>query len=418
MRRSGSFGGAARRSSAPATAPGSGWTTALVVVGSTGVAVAACAAAWWLQQRSSKKHSNKAQSRRRLGSVAAAAARDDGACEGAEADAEAVGEAYVKQKRLRFAESKGDEAQRSWWRSATALGNMPHTARTLIRRQVSMALGSNADRKWRLPRTVILLRHGESLGNHNENIYRVVPDWQIPLTDTGREQAALAASSVMELVGSRKVVLYYSPYKRTVETMDALLSAIPPDQVCLVQEEPRIREQDFGNFQDGTMKDIKKERNRFGRFFYRFPDGESGADCYDRICAFMESLFRSFKRSPLRDLPVDEDYVLIVVSHGLTIRLLLMRWFSFTVRYFEKLRNPRNCTPIVMHRKPGSYLYDLEEESWKALGVFHENATAAPVNHFQYPVHYCCTGSGDARSCKAADEDEDLDESGSGTDED
>jgi hypothetical protein len=41
--------------------------------------------------------------------------------------------------------------------------------------------------------------------------------------------------------------------------------------------------QDFGNFQDAEGKKREKaERLRFGRFFYRFPNGESGADVYDR----------------------------------------------------------------------------------------------------------------------------------------
>ncbi len=30
----------------------------------------------------------------------------------------------------------------------------------------------------------------------------------------------------------------------------------------------------------------KAERLRFGRFFYRFPNGESGADVYDRMTIF------------------------------------------------------------------------------------------------------------------------------------
>jgi hypothetical protein len=36
----------------------------------------------------------------------------------------------------------------------------------------------------------------------------------------------------------------------------------------------------------------KKERNRFGRFFYRFPNGEAGLDVYNRITSFISTLFR------------------------------------------------------------------------------------------------------------------------------
>lgn len=51
-----------------------------------------------------------------------------------------------------------------------------------------------------------------------------------------------------------------------------------------MREECRVREQDFGNFQEEQrMKAIKETRERFGRFFYRFPEGESAADVYDRV---------------------------------------------------------------------------------------------------------------------------------------
>ena len=51
----------------------------------------------------------------------------------------------------------------------------------------------------------------------------------------------------------------------------------------VLQEEVQLREQDFGNFQDAALKAAEKsERLKYGRFFYRFPNGESGADVYDR----------------------------------------------------------------------------------------------------------------------------------------
>lgn len=51
-----------------------------------------------------------------------------------------------------------------------------------------------------------------------------------------------------------------------------------------MREECRIREQDFGNFQvEERMRAVKETRLKFGRFFYRFPEGESAADVYDRV---------------------------------------------------------------------------------------------------------------------------------------
>ena len=72
-----------------------------------------------------------------------------------------------------------------------------------------------------------------------------------------------------------------------METFDGIKSVLGPDNVRGVQEEVQLREQDFGNFQNAEGKHTEKaERLRFGRFFYRFPNGESGADVYDRcVCA-------------------------------------------------------------------------------------------------------------------------------------
>ena len=59
-------------------------------------------------------------------------------------------------------------------------------------------------------------------------------------------------------------------------------------KVLGIREEPRIVEQQFGNFQDvQKVKDAKIERHRFGRFFYRFPGGEAGLDVYNRATGFI-----------------------------------------------------------------------------------------------------------------------------------
>ena len=61
------------------------------------------------------------------------------------------------------------------------------------------------------------------------------------------------------------------------------MSQFDAGRVSGVREEPQLREQDFGNFQDVSgLQREKSERESYGRFFYRFPNGESGADVYDR----------------------------------------------------------------------------------------------------------------------------------------
>lgn len=47
-----------------------------------------------------------------------------------------------------------------------------------------------------------------------------------------------------------------------------------------------------GNFQDRERMRVEKAvRLLYGRFFYRFPNGESAADVYDRITGGCSSFF-------------------------------------------------------------------------------------------------------------------------------
>lgn len=61
---------------------------------------------------------------------------------------------------------------------------------------------------------------------------------------------------------------------------------------------------------------------------------------------------------------------LVIVSHGLTSRVFLMKWFKWTVDQFERLNNFDNCEFRVMQLGPGGE-YSLlvhhtkeELESW------------------------------------------------------
>jgi hypothetical protein len=48
------------------------------------------------------------------------------------------------------------------------------------------------------PQRVIILRHGESMGNVDFGTYVVVPDWRVPLTRHGQLQAKDAGARIKE----------------------------------------------------------------------------------------------------------------------------------------------------------------------------------------------------------------------------
>lgn len=216
-----------------------------------------------------------------------------------------------------------------------------------------------------MPEKVILIRHGQSMGNINELLYSTTPDNAMPLTRLGWEQARAAGEILKQKILRRGETVHFivSPYVRTVETFHGMVSAwCDPKEFSHIankekrikawyrrlmemgltwNEDSRIREQDFGNYQDPeTIRKAKQERHRFGIFYYRFPHGESASDVFDRVSTFLDSLWRSFEMSKSR------NYVL--VTHGISIRVLLARYFRYTIDQFNILANPRNCEMVVL----------------------------------------------------------------------
>lgn len=105
-----------------------------------------------------------------------------------------------------------------------------------------------------------------------------------------------------------------------------------------------------------------QERADYGHFFYRIPNGESAADAYDRVSGFNESLWRSFGES-------DFASVCVLVTHGLMTRVFLMKWYHFSVEYFEDLRNVNHCEFVVMklNENHGKYVLQNQLRTWSEL---------------------------------------------------
>jgi hypothetical protein len=61
----------------------------------------------------------------------------------------------------------------------------------------------------------------------------------------------------------------------------------------------------------------------------RFPGGESGSDVYNRVSIFEDHLIRDMKAGRF-----SQSTSLCLVTHGLTMRVFLMRWFNWTVESF------------------------------------------------------------------------------------
>eukprot|EP00762_Andalucia_godoyi_P001082 ANDGO_01985.mRNA.1 Phosphoglycerate mutase-like protein AT74H len=223
----------------------------------------------------------------------------------------------------------------------------------------------------RKPKRIVLIRHGESAGNLNPEAYGCTPDWKIPLTEKGHQQAIEAGRFIKSVVGEEKVFFYVSPYVRAFETFLDCAKSLSEKQFAW-REEPRLRELEWGNFANSAVQEsCQRDRLVVGKFFYRFPNGESGADVFDRVSVFLETLFRSFNKDMWNKA---ENYIL--VSHGLLIRLFLMRYFHLTVSEFESMENLHNCQMVVLE-KDSTGRYQISP-----LHGFYENGNPVHFPHF------------------------------------
>ena len=205
------------------------------------------------------------------------------------------------------------------------------------------------------PQVIYLVRHGESHGNADQSLYKHTPDWKIELTEKGHEQAKKAAHELYQDIKSVKdhhhlsnvyssayrastAMFYSSPWIRARQTAVHLNEPFG----AKIYEDPRLREQEWGNYaEDQFIKKIARERKKFGSFFYRMPYGESGADVYDRVTSFLDTLYRDFAKD---DFPLTA----VIVSHGLTIKSFIMRWFHESAEDFDAYKTPKNCEILKM----------------------------------------------------------------------
>lgn len=205
---------------------------------------------------------------------------------------------------------------------------------------------------------IFLVRHGESLGNVDENAYAERQDHNVPLTQWGFEQGLDAGKFIKDYYESRpeladkKIRMWYSPFVRTQQTKDAILQGMGEQhRVDSVRENYLLREQDFGLFSD--IVDRKEQEEKFpeeskkyttcrklnGKFYARPPMGESRADVTMRVSKFKDTVMRDKNRGV-------ED--VIIVAHGVTNRAFQMDFKHETVEWFEKSPNPGNCDIVLI----------------------------------------------------------------------
>lgn len=192
---------------------------------------------------------------------------------------------------------------------------------------------------------IFLIRHGESIQNTKENYCLGLGDHKVYLSEKGKQQADNAGKFLVDYINEKSInmdnaVLWVSPYQRTRETAQIINEHL---NIQNVREDITLIEQRYGLFSDKEIKLIKEmypDEFKFydnyyqndGKFYAKLPQGESPYDVALRTKQFLETIFR------------DNYDPLFIVSHGTTIRTIIMNWFHYAPEWFNREPNMENCS--------------------------------------------------------------------------
>lgn len=215
---------------------------------------------------------------------------------------------------------------------------------------------------------IFLIRHGESIQNTGENKNLKMADPRVYLTENGKKQALRSAEFLKQYISDNYIDLstariWYSPYDRTVQTMNVFNKVNNFDTKHNIDffEDIRLTEQQFGLF-DSIPKSEWKEKypneyecyntlcSQKGKFYARLPMGESPFDTAIRVKQFFGTIKRDFDKHNIDTL--------FIFTHGTTLRVFTMQYCHKTVEWYENEHNPGNCwIRLINNKDDKGYIY-------------------------------------------------------------
>lgn len=200
-------------------------------------------------------------------------------------------------------------------------------------------------------KNLFLVRHGESMQNTYENYKLKLPDHKVYLTEKGKEQANEIGIILNDYFEENKLdkdssIMFNSPYLRTRETSDIINEIL---DIKIRKEDYLLIEHQYGLFSDNYLQDNRKMypdyfeyTTRFykneGKFYVKYPMGESPMDVAIRTRMFLEELKNYYR-----------DYEnILLVSHGTTLKTVEMNVFNYSPEWYSKTKHMRNCEARVI----------------------------------------------------------------------
>ncbi len=163
------------------------------------------------------------------------------------------------------------------------------------------------------PRTIVLVRHGETQGNIDD---RAQGQLDVPLTKLGRLQAEAVAK---RLSGIKFDAIYSSDLQRAVETAKAITAQRPE---LHIRTRPQLREHHFGDYEDTSWEEVgnadpefyQRWKNLNSRIGIKFPGGESMLEAWERVGRFLREILAEHRQG---------NETILVVGHVGSLRGVL-----------------------------------------------------------------------------------------------
>lgn len=246
------------------------------------------------------------------------------------------------------------------------------------------------------PIELVLVRHGESLGNLADRAARDqgagrldldARDADVQLSPDGERQATALGDYVRRLgPDDGPTVVACSPYQRAYDTARLAVAHLGSPPLLVTDE--RLRERDLGIFDGLTGRGITAEhpaeaerRGRVGKFYYRPPCGESWCDVALRV------------RSVLADIGVQyEGERVWVFSHQAVImsfRMVLEELGEHELLDIDSSTPLPNCSMTTYRRGAAGRLALVAAGDTSAV-----DESAAPVTKEQDSTDRSTPGGG------------------------
>ena len=191
-----------------------------------------------------------------------------------------------------------------------------------------------------------IVRHGETQWNAES---RAQGSMNVQLTENGINQARSLANRIQHYPID---VIYSSDLDRAYETAKIIGKKINLE-VNILNE---LREMSFGKWEGLTMAEIQQKYRdhyivwRSTPHQAKIPDGEKLLDVQTRSLKAVHQLLKRHK-----------DQNILIVSHGVTIKSMILGLMDIELSNFYKIKQDNACLNIIEFREYGPVIVTLND---------------------------------------------------------